>query len=125
MSTRIAAAVERMKLQPDDVVLEIGCGHGVAVDLICQRLPSAKVVAIDRSPKMIAAALRRNAKHVESGRAEFHVADLVDFDPQGRRFDAILALRVGIFHREPEKARAMIKRWLKPRGRIVAEYDEA
>lgn len=124
MSTRIEAAVDRMKLQPDDVVLEIGCGHGVAVDLICRRLLRGKVVAIDRSPKMIAAAVRRNATHVGSGRAEFHVADLIDFDPQGRRFDAILALRVGIFHREPDKAYEIIRPWLKPRGRIIAEYDE-
>jgi ubiquinone/menaquinone biosynthesis C-methylase UbiE len=124
MSTRIAAAVERMKLRPGDLVLEIGCGHGVAVDLICRRWPRGQVVAIDRSAKMIAAAIRRNAAHVENGRVEFHVADLVDFDPQGRRFDAILALRVGIFHREPQRAHDIIKRWLKPRARLVIEYDE-
>ncbi len=111
-------------MRPHDVVLEVGCGHGVAVDLICQRLKSGKVVAIDRSPKMIAAAKLRNRVHVETGLAEFHAADLEKYDPRGQKFDAILALRVGLFHREPRKAQDLVKRWLKPRGRIVAEYDE-
>ena len=124
MSARIEAAIDRMEIRPDDTVLEIGCGHGVAVDLICRRLRGGKIVAIDRSPKMIAAAMRRNSKHIESGRAEFQVVDMQDFDPKGRTFDVIVALRVGIFHREPRKAHDIASRWLKPQGRLVAEYDE-
>lgn len=105
-------------------MLEVGCGHGVAADLICQQLSGGRLVAIDRSAKMIAAAVRRNARHISAGLAEFHVAELEDFDPGERRFDAVLAIRVGIFHREPERARAIVSRWLKPRGRIIAEFDE-
>lgn len=111
-------------MRPRDEILEIGCGHGVAADLICQRLARGRLVAIDRSPKMIAAARRRNAEHISAGIAEFHLAALEDFDPGAQRFDVVLAIRVGIFHREPERARSMVRRWLKPRGRIVAEFDE-
>jgi len=124
MNARIEAAVDRMKISADDTVLEIGCGHGIAVDLICRRLRGGKIVAIDRSPKMIAAAMHRNSKHIESGRAEFQAVDMEDFDPKGRLFDVIFALRVGIFHREPKKAHQIVRRWLKPRGRLLAEYDE-
>ena len=124
MNGRIEAAVERLNLRPRDVVLEIGCGHGLAVDLICRRLQGGKVVAIDRSPKMIAAAKRRNRVHVKAGLAEFHAVDLEQYDPKGQRFDAILALRIGLFHREPEKAQALVQRWLRPGGRLVAEYDK-
>ena len=124
MNDRIEAAVDRMRIRPGDTVLEIGCGHGIAVDLICRRLRSGKVVAIDRSPKMIAAATRRNSEHIASGRAELHVAHMQEFDPQGRRFDLIVALRVGVFHREPKMAREIAQRWLKPGGRLIAEYDE-
>ena len=35
----------------------------------------------------------------------------------------IFAARVGLFHREPERARALAQRWLAPRGRLIAEYD--
>jgi ubiquinone/menaquinone biosynthesis C-methylase UbiE len=124
INDRIVAAVDRLRVRPDGFILEVGCGHGFAVDLICQRLVTGKVVAIDRSSKMISAAVRRNAEHITSGRAEFHVCDLEDFDPAGRQFDAILALRVRLFHRDPTKARHLIAAYLKPGGRIVAEYDE-
>ncbi|HEY5894968.1 MAG TPA: class I SAM-dependent methyltransferase, partial [Chthoniobacterales bacterium] len=88
-----------MSIRPDDVILEIGCGHGVAAGLICGRLSDGHLVAIDRSTKMIAAAMRRNERHVASGKAEFHVVELSDFDPGDRKFDKILAVRVGLFHR--------------------------
>jgi hypothetical protein len=42
-----------------------------------------------------------------------------------RRFDVIFAARVGLFHREPERARAYAERWLAPGGRLVCEYDAA
>jgi hypothetical protein len=72
---------------------------------------------------MIEAARRRNARHVASGRAEFLVMTLEALDLGERRFDVVFAARVGLFHREPEHARALAQRWLAPRGRIVAEYD--
>jgi ubiquinone/menaquinone biosynthesis C-methylase UbiE len=124
MSHRIATAVEDLKVRQSDTVLEVGCGHGVAVDLICKRLKSGKMVAIDRLSKMIAAAKRRNRAHLEAGLVEFHAVDLEKFDPKGQKFDAILALRTGIFHRDPKKAQALVKRWLKPGGRVLAKYDE-
>jgi cyclopropane fatty-acyl-phospholipid synthase-like methyltransferase len=121
---RLAAIVERMKIRESDRVLEIGCGHGVAATLICDRLTTGHLVAIDRSTKMIRAAEDRNAVHIERGVAEFHVTDFADFDPGPLRFDKILAVRVGDFQRRPEWARTHVKRWLAPRGKLVIVYDE-
>lgn len=56
MSERLLAIVEGMHIRPDDQVLEIGCGHGVAASFICERLRRGHLVAIDKSKKMIAAA---------------------------------------------------------------------
>jgi SAM-dependent methyltransferase len=81
------------------------------------------VTAIDRSPKMIDAAARRNAAYVAAGTAEFLVAGLEDADLGDRRFDTIFAVRVGLFHREPERARRLAERWLASGGVLVCEYD--
>ena len=123
MSTRLEAVVEALGIRPDDRVLEIGCGHGVAATLVCERLDGGRLTAIDRSPKMIEAAARRNAAHVETGKAEFLVADLEDLDLGDRRFDVVFAVRVGLFHREPERARALVEPWLAPCGRAQSFYD--
>ena len=79
----------------------------------------AHLTAIDRSAKMIEAAKRRNPD------GEFIVASLEDADLGDRRFDTIFACRVGLFHREPDRARALAERWLAPGGTLHVYYDSA
>ena len=123
MDDRLWTIVDRLDVGPDDRVLEIGCGHGVAATLVCERLEGGRLTAVDRSPKMIAAATRRNAAYVEAGTAEFLLMHLEELDLGERRFDKVLAVRVGLFHREPERARAIVERWLAPGGTVFAFYD--
>jgi ubiquinone/menaquinone biosynthesis C-methylase UbiE len=116
--------VDRLGIQPDDRVLEIGCGHGVAATMVCERLgEGGRLTAIDRSQKMIDAATRRNAAHVAAGRAEFLVMRLEDLDLGDRRYDTIFAVRVGLFHRERVRARALVEPYLAPGGRLVTVFD--
>ncbi len=123
MSERLRAVVEQLEVRPDDRVLEIGCGHGVAATLVCERLDGGHLTAIDRSPKMVQAAARRNAAYVEAGKAEFLVATLEDLDLGERRFDKIFAVRVGLFDRHPERAHRIVERWLAPGGAVLAVSD--
>jgi ubiquinone/menaquinone biosynthesis C-methylase UbiE len=125
VSERLKSIVDELDIQPDDRVLEIGCGHGVAATFVCERLESGRLTAVDRSPKMIAAAQRRNARYVEAGVAEFLVRELEDLDLGDRRFDKVFAVRVGLFHREPERARALVEPWLAPGGTLTTSYDAA
>ena len=103
MSERLRKVVDELDLQPGDRVLEIGCGHGVAASYVCERLEGGRLTAVDRSRKMIEAARRRNAGHVEAGRAEFLVAALE--------------------HREPERARALVEPWLAPDGAVTSVFE--
>jgi ubiquinone/menaquinone biosynthesis C-methylase UbiE len=115
VSDRLKQVVDALDVQPGQRILEIGCGHGVAATYVIER--GAHLTAIDRSAKMIAAARKRNPG------GEFIVASLEDADLGDRRFDRILAARVGLFHREPERAQALASRWLAPGGRVLTEYD--
>jgi ubiquinone/menaquinone biosynthesis C-methylase UbiE len=123
VSDRLRAVVEALDVQPGDRILEVGCGHGVAASFVCERLDGGHLVAVDRSPKMIEAATRRNIEHVRAGRAEFLVAQLESLHLGDRRFDKILAVRVGLFHREPERAHELAARWLAPGGTLHAVFD--
>ncbi len=124
MTDRLQAVVDELDLQPGHRVLEIGCGHGVAATLVLERIGAGgRLTAVDRSPKMIEAAATRNAAYVEDGRAEFLVRHLEDLDLGDRRFDKVFAVRVRLFHTEPDRARAHVAPWLAPGGEVRAFYD--
>jgi SAM-dependent methyltransferase len=72
---------------------------------------------------MIEAAAARNAAYVEAGKAEFLVGSLEDVDLGKRRFDVIFAVRVRLFHSEPERALALAERSLAPGGRVPTFFD--
>lgn len=124
MSDRLYRIVQDLNIRPADRVLEIGCGQGVAATFVCERLTTGRLTAIDRSAKMIAAARRRNAQFVSQGKAEFICANFEELDLGARRFDKIFAVRVRLFHSDPDRARALAKKWLAPDGRLVSVYDE-
>lgn len=53
-------AVERLGLQHGQVVLDIGCGSGMSLDLLQQAVgPEGRVIAVDQSPEMLEQARQR------------------------------------------------------------------
>ncbi len=93
--------------------------------MICERLAggNGRLTAIDRSPKMIEAAARRNAAFVKAGTAEFLMMALEELDLGDRRFDVVLAVRVGLFDRDPRRAGALVEPWFEPDGRLHTSFD--
>ena len=54
------AAVDALRLQPGDVVLDVGCGTGLSLPLIEDRVgESGKIIGIEPSPDMLALARER------------------------------------------------------------------
>ena len=115
-SERIVRAVEALAVDPDDRVLELGCGHGVAVDLVCRRLRTGYVVALDRSAKMVDLARRRNAAHIAAGRATILHTTLEDADFGDARFDKVFGVHFPPYRRDPEAVMRRIEPRLGPGG---------
>ncbi len=94
---RIRWAVEMMDIQPADHVLEIGCGPGAGAELICSRLQSGKLFAIDRSESGVDRTKRRNAKYVDAGRLTVRQIDLATLRVPVKRLNKVFAFNVNLF----------------------------
>src|SRR3954451_23136659 len=122
-SERFVWAVDTLALDPAGRVLEVGCGHGVAVSLVCERLTSGQITAIDRSPKMIEMATRRNREHIAAGRAVLKTAALEQANLGNERFDTVFAFNVAPFWLEPKNALGIVRRHLVPDGAFYLFWD--
>src|SRR3954471_6328930 len=122
-SGRFVWAVDTLEVRPADRLLEVGCGHGVAISLVCERLTTGTITAIDRSPKMIEMATRRNRKHVDAGRAVLEAVALEDADLGERRFDKVFAFNVAPFWQRPEVALGAVREHLARDGAVYLFWD--
>jgi SAM-dependent methyltransferase len=125
---RIRWAVRTMAPGPDDQLLEIGCGPGVAVADVCQRLAGGQILAVDRSATAIGRAARRAAACVAAGKAVLRTAALESLTPEdlldGRAgFDTVFAMNVNLFWvRAPARELDLVRAVLKPGGTLFLFY---
>lgn len=121
---RVRWAVELLALAPGDEVLEIGCGPGVAVALVAERLGRGRITALDRSATAIRRTAERAAAHIEAGRAVLQQADLAGADLAGQRFDRAFAVNVNLFWVRPADAEIqLLHDLLRPSGVLHLVYD--
>jgi trans-aconitate 2-methyltransferase len=117
------AVLERLPLRGDETVIDAGCGTGRLTELLLDRLPEGKVIAIDQSANMLA----RAAEHLRplyGDRVTFEQHDLADL-PHVDDADAIFS--TATFHWIPDHARlfATLCRALRPGGWLVAQCGGA
>lgn len=107
--------LERLPLRGDETVLDAGCGSGRVTELLAERLPQGRVIAVDASPSMVAAARERLG-----ARADVRTMDLEELELE-EPVDAILS--TATFHWIPDHERlfARLHGTLRPGGRLVAQ----
>lgn len=113
------AVLDRLPLDGSERVLDAGCGSGRVTELLAERLPRGRVVALDESAGMIEAARGRLAPFGD--RIEYVVADLGRALPLAEPVDAILS--TATFHWVPDHDALFMNlaAVLRPGGRLVAQ----
>lgn len=127
LSSRLKEIVDALPLRPGIRVLEIGCGPGAAARAIVNAIEGCYVLAIDRSEKAILQARQNSASELASGRLEFRICAVEEFELQSmdEHFDLAFAVRVGALdgrHPELEKmALVNIRKALKTEGKLFLD----
>ena len=117
--TRNRWAAFLLELRPDDRVLELGCGPGVAVAALAARATRGLVVGVDHSPVVIRQARRRNRAAVRAGRARLVCSPVENLVLDEKAFDAALAVNTVGMWPEPAARLRELGRLLRPGGRIA------
>jgi 2-polyprenyl-3-methyl-5-hydroxy-6-metoxy-1,4-benzoquinol methylase len=117
---QIAFMLEKVRLQPDGKVLDVGCGNGKMVEYIA----SAKGVTgygFDISEAAIEAAIKRTA-----GKENlfFRKGSINDINYEEQSFDAVLSVDTLYFADDLLRTIREILQWIKPGGCFAAFFSE-
>lgn len=116
-------AIEKMKIRPDDKILEIGFGPGYALKLISGILVNGSVVGVDRSDVMYNQAFKRNAKGIQNKKVELLQGGAWDVMYPDNSFDKIFASNVHFFWEEPEEELERLKTLLRTGGKLCLIFQ--
>src|SRR5262249_18475697 len=112
------AVLARLALAGEETVLAAGCGTGRLTEKLLERLPRGRVIALDASAQMIAAA-RENLRRF-GDRVSFLERDLLDLDLDAA-VDVVFSTATLHWVPDHQKLFALFYRALRPDGRLHAQ----
>jgi ubiquinone/menaquinone biosynthesis C-methylase UbiE len=108
-----------VNIEPDYVILDVGCGGGKTVSRLAQRAGRGKVFGIDYSADMVAYSRKVNKKLIAENRAEIHERSVEKTGFPDNFFDLVTAIETYYFWHSLPDALKEIKRVLKGGGRLL------
>jgi SAM-dependent methyltransferase len=120
---RNAWAVSLLDVQPDDRVLEIGFGPGLAIRQLSRIAQQGYVCGIDHSELMLRQARRRNADGIARGVVDLRLGSVDALPAFDVAFDKVLAVNAIMFWAETDARLAELRRLLRPGGVIAVAHQ--
>jgi ubiquinone/menaquinone biosynthesis C-methylase UbiE len=108
-----------VNIEPDYVILDVGCGGGKTVSRLAQRAVQGKVFGIDYSADMMAYSRKVNKKLIAENRVKILEGSVEKTGFPGNFFDLVTAIETYYFWHSLPDALKEIKRILKGGGRLL------
>lgn len=116
-------AVSLLDVRPDDHVLEIGFGPGLAILELSRVAPEGYVCGIDHSELMLRQAVRRNAAGIRRGVVDLRLGSVDALPAFDAPFDKILVVNAILFWSEPDARLEELRQLLHPGGLIAVAHQ--
>jgi ubiquinone/menaquinone biosynthesis C-methylase UbiE len=109
----------KIKIGPDYVVLDVGCGGGKTVSRLAELAPRGKVFGIDYSRDMVNFSRKINEMLIAQNRVEIIEGSVEKISFKDDFFDLVTAFETYYFWTNLPNALKEIKRVLKPGGKML------
>lgn len=114
INATIQETINRLDFNPQERILDLGCGTGTLIQYLLNLVPEAKFVGLDPSAEMLNVAKQKLPVSVE---LRVGSADNLPFPDES--FDVVISTNAFHYFRNPSQAIQEAKRILKPDGRLV------
>jgi cyclopropane fatty-acyl-phospholipid synthase-like methyltransferase len=112
-------AVSLLELQPQDRVLDVGCGPGYSTGIIARQVTQGLVVGVDRSELMAAMAQRRLRSYLQARRVMLVCAEAQDLPRFDVTFDKVASIDAFGIDEDPSATLGHVRARMTPGGRIA------
>ena len=109
----------QVDIQPDDRILEIGFGPGIAIERAAELAKRGKVIGVDHSELMLRQASRRNATAIAAGRVDLRLGTAERLPEFSEPFDKVIAINSYLFWNDPEGVLLGLRNRMKS-GAVIA-----
>ena len=115
--------MEALELEPDSVVVDVGCGTGSALRHAASAVTEGSLIGVEPVPRMIELAQEQTESHPAAPRIEFRLGPAEDLPVDDAAADVVLAF--DSFDHWQDRARGLseIRRILRPAGRLIVVKD--
>lgn len=107
-----------LNIQPNDRILEIGFGPGLAVQDMVRRATQGFIAGIDYSGLMVASAKLKNLRAVTRGQVDLRHASVCKIPDFGTYFDKVVAINNAMYWPHPVQELKNLRNLLMPGGTI-------
>jgi trans-aconitate 2-methyltransferase len=111
--------VEKLQLNGNEVILDLGCGNGVITRALAERVPQGRVVGVDNTPSMLDAARAHKTANMT-----LKLLDITEIT-FAAEFDVVFSNAALHWVLDHEKLLRMIYNAVKPGGFVRAQFGAA
>jgi trans-aconitate methyltransferase len=114
--------IDLLDLKPDDHLLELGFGPGIAIRYASEIIHEGLIVGVGHSETMLHQAGKRNIRAIERGLVQLHLGTVEALPVFERPFNKICSANVVQFWRDPVAVFCKLQALLAPGGIIATTY---